>query len=96
MGVQGFYLSAQSENALLANEFLTKPVELALERMLAMRSFMRSKTVDGVITSWNAGAERLYGYSSSTAIGQTMTTLLPGALPGDWPVPSMLWSRWAS
>ena len=35
--------------------------------------------VDGVIPSWNAGAERLYGYSSATAIGQSMTTLLPGA-----------------
>ncbi|HSJ76169.1 MAG TPA: HWE histidine kinase domain-containing protein, partial [Gemmatimonadales bacterium] len=41
--------------------------------------------LDGIITSWNAGAERLYGYSSSTAIGQSMTTLLPGALPDDWP-----------
>ena len=39
---------------------------------------------DGIITSWNAGAERLYGYSSAKAIGQPMTALLPGSLPDDW------------
>src|SRR5581483_10062957 len=36
-----------------------------------------SKTLDGVILTWNAGAERLYGYSASEAIGRQMTMLLP-------------------
>ncbi|WP_429645708.1 CheR family methyltransferase [Skermanella aerolata] len=40
--------------------------------------------LDSVVTSWNAGAERLYGYNASTAIGQSMTKLLPGTLPDDW------------
>ena len=34
---------------------------------------------DGTITSWNGGAERLYGYSSEEAIGQPATMLDPAA-----------------
>ena len=40
---------------------------------------------DGTITSWNTGAERLYGYPAAEAIGQSMPTLLDGALPDGWP-----------
>ena len=36
-----------------------------------------SKTLDGIITSWNPGAEKLYGYSAAEAIGQNVTIVLP-------------------
>ena len=36
-----------------------------------------SKTPDGVITSWNRGAEQMFGYSSSEAIGQPTSMLFP-------------------
>jgi PAS domain S-box-containing protein len=36
-----------------------------------------SKTVDGIIVSWNHGAERLYGYSAAEAIGRPITILMP-------------------
>ncbi len=36
-----------------------------------------SKTLDGVITSWNAGAERLFGYSASEAVGQHISLIIP-------------------
>jgi PAS domain S-box-containing protein len=36
-----------------------------------------SKSLDGTITSWNAGAERIFGYSAAEAIGQSMRMLLP-------------------
>ncbi|MCU1313993.1 MAG: multi-sensor signal transduction histidine kinase [Acidobacteriaceae bacterium] len=38
-----------------------------------------SKNLDGVITSWNAGAERLFGYTTEEALGKHMSLL---ACPG--------------
>jgi PAS domain S-box-containing protein len=36
-----------------------------------------SKTLDGIITSWNAGAERLFGYTAAEAIGQPIMLIVP-------------------
>ena len=36
-----------------------------------------SKNLDGVITSWNKGAERVFGYAAEEAIGQPITIVIP-------------------
>jgi PAS domain S-box-containing protein len=36
-----------------------------------------SKTLDGRILSWNAAAERLYGYSAAEALGQHVSLIVP-------------------
>jgi PAS domain S-box-containing protein len=36
-----------------------------------------SKTLDGIITSWNSGAQRIFGYEPSEVIGKSITILIP-------------------
>jgi PAS domain S-box-containing protein len=36
-----------------------------------------SKNLDGIITSWNKGAERVFGYAAEEAIGQPITIVIP-------------------
>lgn len=36
-----------------------------------------SKTLDSIITSWNKGAERIFGYTAKEVIGKSVTILIP-------------------
>jgi len=36
-----------------------------------------SKSLDGIITSWNKGAERVFGYTAEEAVGQPITIIIP-------------------
>ncbi|HEY4214777.1 MAG TPA: ATP-binding protein [Steroidobacteraceae bacterium] len=39
-----------------------------------------SKTLEGVVTSWNASAERLFGFTSEEMVGQSILTVIPEEL----------------
>jgi PAS domain S-box-containing protein len=36
-----------------------------------------SKTLDGIVTSWNAASERMFGYTSQEMIGQSIRRIIP-------------------
>ncbi len=36
-----------------------------------------SKTLEGIITSWNNGAQRIFGYTAEEAVGKSVTMLIP-------------------
>src|SRR6516164_4762680 len=41
------------------------------------------KTLEGIITSWNTGAERMFGYSAQEAVGQHITLIIPRERHGE-------------
>ena len=43
------------------------------------------KNLAGVITSWNAGAERIYGYRAAETIGKSISLLIPPGQPDELP-----------
>jgi two-component system, chemotaxis family, CheB/CheR fusion protein len=49
-----------------------------------------SKTLEGVISSWNRGAERVFGFSAAEAIGQHITLIIPAE---RWPEEHEVLSR---
>jgi PAS domain S-box-containing protein len=41
------------------------------------------KTLDGTVTSWNAAAERMYGYTAEEAVGRHISFIVPAELRED-------------
>src|SRR6201981_1013800 len=42
-----------------------------------------SGTLDGIIVSWNTGAQHMYGYTEAEAVGKPITMILPPELRGE-------------
>src|SRR5215475_5153596 len=64
---------------------LMPPMETALLAAIVESSddAIVSKTLNGRILSWNAGATRLFGYSAEEAIGQPITMIVPPELHAE-------------
>jgi PAS domain S-box-containing protein len=59
----------------------TRAAELALARLAAIVEHsddaIVAKDLHGIITSWNKGAERMFGYTAEEAVGKLVTILMP-------------------
>jgi PAS domain S-box-containing protein len=45
-----------------------------------------TKNLDGIITSWNPAAMRMFGYTSEEMVGQSVLKLIPPSLHGEEPI----------
>jgi PAS domain S-box-containing protein len=67
-----------SSDKMNPSEHLAKVSSSALLSAIVMSSedAIISKTTDGVVTSWNPGAERIFGYSATEIIGRTLQVII--------------------
>jgi PAS domain S-box-containing protein len=67
-----------------------KSAETAAQQLAAIvessEDAILTKDLDGVITSWNQGASRLFGYSAEEAVGRPVTLLIPAERMDEEPI----------
>ena len=61
-----------------------KEAEQALRRVAAIvessNDAIVGKDLNGIVTSWNLGAEKMFGYSAKEMVGKPITTIIPAEL----------------
>jgi len=66
----------EEKRALAASQRMAAIVEYSQDAMI-------SRTIDGIITSWNPAAERMFGYSGEEIIGKSINLLIPAEQAGE-------------
>jgi PAS domain S-box-containing protein len=71
----------RAERELVATKDALERKTEELSRLAAAIEFsddaIITKSLEGVIVTWNAGAERMFGYSPAEAVGKPVTILIP-------------------
>jgi PAS domain S-box-containing protein len=82
LGVASLGATTQGASALSGSNADIAPFWLAAIIESADDAIL-SKTLDGIITSWNQGAERIFGYTAEETLGQPILMLIPPELHGE-------------
>ena len=69
-GIAGLRAIAEHKRGEEVREHLGAVVESSDDAIL-------SRTLDGIVTAWNTGAEKVFGYTASESVGQSLDRLLP-------------------
>ncbi len=78
-------LAAQADLALARNELLDSQRRLAAI-VESSDDAITSLSLDGTFTSWNKGAERIYGYRAEEVVGKPISMLVPAERRDDVPM----------
>jgi PAS domain S-box-containing protein len=74
----------QAEEALKkAHGSLEEKVQILLNAVESSDDAILTRSPDGIITSWNKGAEQIYGYSAEEIMGENVSILEPDGLKGE-------------
>jgi len=74
--VTGFFKIAGGKNEQRSNDMLAAIIESSSDAII-------SKNLEGIITSWNQGAERIFGYKQNEAIGKSISIIIPETKLGE-------------
>jgi PAS domain S-box-containing protein len=77
-----------AEGAPVPEEFIEDKIFLLASVVASSNDAIITKTSAGIITSWNRGAEEIYGYAAREVLGQPVSILIPPGQNDE--VPAML------
>lgn len=69
---------SERKEHLLAQEYLAAIADSSADAII-------TKDVKGIVTSWNKGAERIFGYTAAEMVGRHISALVPPDYPNDVP-----------